>query len=69
VASRLEKRKEIGIKAPFPGFIEPILAEQVDRVPRGDRWILDRESSRVAITEVLVDSRVHPRPKADVPMR
>lgn len=34
-----EKRKAIGIKAPFPGFIEPVLAEQVDRVPRGDRWI------------------------------
>lgn len=31
--------------------------------------ILDRESLRDAITEVLVDSRVHPRPKADVPAR
>ncbi|MCK1753814.1 hypothetical protein IVA78_00885 [Bradyrhizobium sp. 137] len=27
--------------------------------------ILDRDSLRDAITEVLVDSRVHPRPKAD----
>jgi len=39
VALRREKRKAIGIKAPFPGFIEPVLAEQADRVPRGDRWI------------------------------
>ena len=28
--------------------------------------ILDRDSLRDAITEVLVDSRVHPRPKSDV---
>jgi len=39
VALRRQKRGAIGIKAPFPGFIEPVLAEQVDRVPRGERWI------------------------------
>lgn len=31
--------------------------------------ILDRDRLRDAITEVLVDSRVHPRPKTDVPTR
>lgn len=31
--------------------------------------ILDRNRLRDAITEVLVDSRVHPRPKMDVPPR
>lgn len=31
--------------------------------------ILDRDRLRDAITEVLVDSRVHPRPKTDVPAR
>lgn len=31
--------------------------------------ILDRDALRDAITEVLVDSRVHPRPKANVPAR
>ncbi|MBW7965337.1 hypothetical protein [Bradyrhizobium sp. BR 10261] len=30
--------------------------------------ILDRDALRDAITEVLVDSRVHPRPKADLPL-
>lgn len=30
--------------------------------------ILDRDALREAITEVLVDARVHPRPKADVPV-
>ena len=29
--------------------------------------ILDRDALRDAITEVLVDARVHPRPKLDVP--
>ncbi|MCK1489079.1 hypothetical protein IVB14_01105 [Bradyrhizobium sp. 180] len=31
--------------------------------------ILDRDSLRDAITEVLVEARVHPRPRADVPER
>lgn len=31
--------------------------------------IVDRDRLRDAITEVLVDSRVHPRPKTDVPTR
>jgi hypothetical protein len=38
-------------------------ATTIDRLLR----ILDRDSLRDAITEVLVDARVHPRPKADVP--
>jgi bifunctional non-homologous end joining protein LigD len=29
----------IGVKAPFPGFIEPALATSIDRVPSGERWI------------------------------
>ncbi len=29
----------LGVKAPFPGFIEPALASSVDRVPSGARWI------------------------------
>ena len=29
----------IGVKAPYPGFIEPELATSVDRVPSGARWI------------------------------
>lgn len=33
------KPETIGVKAPFPGFIEPALATLIERVPRGDRWI------------------------------
>jgi hypothetical protein len=29
----------IGVKAPYPGFIEPALATAIDKVLKGDRWI------------------------------
>ena len=38
-SQRQRKSPEIGIKAPFPGFIEPALASSVERVPSGERWI------------------------------
>ncbi|MGX4803187.1 non-homologous end-joining DNA ligase [Bradyrhizobium guangdongense] len=40
MASRRQRRPaEIGVKAPFPGFITPALASSVERVPSGERWI------------------------------
>lgn len=30
---------DIGVKAPFPDFVEPALASSIDRVPSGARWI------------------------------
>jgi hypothetical protein len=33
------KPAPIGIKAPFPGFIEPEPATSVHKVPSGQRWI------------------------------
>jgi len=39
VASQRKKPAPIGEKAPYPGFIDPLLAEMVERVPRGDRWL------------------------------
>jgi len=29
----------IGVKAPFPGCVEPALATSIERVPNGERWI------------------------------
>jgi hypothetical protein len=34
-----DDKKPLGAKAPFPGFVPPALAAQVDRVPRYKRWI------------------------------
>jgi bifunctional non-homologous end joining protein LigD len=39
VAFQRKKPAVIGIKAPFPGFIEPALATSVDKVPNGERWL------------------------------
>lgn len=33
------KTETLGVKAPFPGFIEAALASSIDRVPSGERWI------------------------------
>ena len=34
-----QKSAPIGVKAPFPGFIEPALASSIEKVPSGGRWI------------------------------
>lgn len=34
-----KKPAAIGVKAPFPGFIEPALATSIGNVPNGERWI------------------------------
>jgi bifunctional non-homologous end joining protein LigD len=39
VAFQRKKPAAIGIKAPFPGFIEPALATSIEKVPSGERWI------------------------------
>ena len=39
MAFQRKKPAAIGVKAPFPGFIDPALASSIDKVPRGDRWV------------------------------
>src|SRR3984893_16678478 len=39
MAFQRKKPEAIGVKAPYPGFIEPELATSVDKVPSGARWI------------------------------
>nr|WP_249810554.1 non-homologous end-joining DNA ligase [Bradyrhizobium sp. 157] len=39
VSFQRKKAAAIGVKAPFPGFIEPALATSIEKVPSGDRWI------------------------------
>jgi bifunctional non-homologous end joining protein LigD len=34
-----KKPAAIGIKANFPGFIEPALATSIEKVPSGERWL------------------------------
>jgi bifunctional non-homologous end joining protein LigD len=39
VAFQRKKPEAIGIKANYPGFIEPALASSITRVPSGTRWL------------------------------
>jgi bifunctional non-homologous end joining protein LigD len=39
MAFQRRKPAAIGVKARFPGFIEPALATSIERVPQGERWI------------------------------
>jgi bifunctional non-homologous end joining protein LigD len=39
VAFARQNPAAIGVKAPFPGFIEPALATSIEKVPSGERWI------------------------------
>jgi bifunctional non-homologous end joining protein LigD len=39
VAFQRKKPAAIGIKANFPGFIEPALASSTEKVPSGPRWL------------------------------
>jgi bifunctional non-homologous end joining protein LigD len=39
MAFQRKKPAAIGVKSPFPGFIEPELATSIDGVPSGERWI------------------------------
>jgi bifunctional non-homologous end joining protein LigD len=58
-----KKPAAIGVKAPFPGFIEPALASSIEKVPAGDRWIHEikfdgyRVQVHLANTEVKVFTR------------
>ena len=39
VAFQRNKPAAIGVKAPYPGFVEPALATSIEKVPSGERWI------------------------------
>ena len=39
MAFQRKKPEAIGVKAPFPSFIEPALATSSEKVPSGERWI------------------------------
>jgi bifunctional non-homologous end joining protein LigD len=39
MAFQRKKPPAIGVKASYPGFIEPALATSIDKVPSGGRWL------------------------------
>lgn len=53
-----------GIKAKFPGFIEPALATSIERVPSGARWVheIKFDGYRVQLQIANEGVRVFTRP-------
>jgi bifunctional non-homologous end joining protein LigD len=52
-----------GIKAAFPGFIEPALASPIEKAPRGERWIheIKFDGYRVQVHLAKVEVKVFTR--------
>ena len=63
MAFQRKKPAAIGVKALFPGFIEPALANSIEKAPNGERWIHEikfdgyRVQVHLANTEVKVFTR------------
>jgi bifunctional non-homologous end joining protein LigD len=47
MAFQRKKPAAIGVKAPFPGFIEPSLATAIEKVPTGACWIHEIKSTAI----------------------
>jgi hypothetical protein len=58
VAFQRKKPAAIGMKAPFPGFVEPALAKSIDKVPSGDRWIHEIKFDGYRVQVHLVNEAV-----------
>jgi len=58
VAFQRKKPAAIGVKAPYPAFIEPALATSIERVPSGDRWIHEIKFDGYRVLAHLVNEAV-----------
>jgi ATP-dependent DNA ligase len=58
MAFQRRKPAAIGIKAEYPGFIEPELATSVDKVPSGKRWIHEVKFDGYGVQVHLRDAAV-----------
>jgi bifunctional non-homologous end joining protein LigD len=58
VALQRKKPAAIGVKAPFPGFVEPALATSIDKVLSGDRWIHEIKFDGYRVQVQLVNEAV-----------
>src|SRR5882757_9643841 len=58
MAFQRKKPVAIGIKAPYPGFVEPALASSIDKVPSGERWIHEIKFDGYRVQVHLVNEAV-----------
>src|SRR3982751_6512145 len=58
VAFQRQNPAGIGVKAPFPGFIEPALATSIEKVPSGERWLHEIKFDGYRVQVHLVNEAV-----------
>jgi bifunctional non-homologous end joining protein LigD len=58
VAVQRTKPAAIGLKAPFPGFIQPAFASSVEKVPSGARWIHEVKFDGYRVQLLIVNEAV-----------
>jgi bifunctional non-homologous end joining protein LigD len=58
MAFQRKKPAAIGVKAPFPGLIEPALATSIEKVPSGERWIHEIKFDGYRVQVYLRDAAV-----------
>jgi bifunctional non-homologous end joining protein LigD len=58
VAFQRKKPAAIGVKAPYPGFIEPALATSIEKVPSGERWLHEIKFDGYRVQVHLVNEAV-----------
>jgi bifunctional non-homologous end joining protein LigD len=58
VAFQRKKPAAIGVKAPYPGFIEPALATSIEQVPGGERWLHEIKFDGYRVQVQLVNEAV-----------
>src|ERR1700758_4364141 len=58
MAFQRKKPAAIGIKAPYPGFIEPALAISIDKVPSGERWVHEIKFDGYRVQLHLVNNEI-----------
>ena len=59
MAFQRKKPAAIGIKAPYPGFIEPALAKSIEKVPKGARWIHEIKFDGYRVQLHIANEGVH----------
>jgi bifunctional non-homologous end joining protein LigD len=59
MAFQRKKPAAIGVKAPYPGFIEPALATSIEKVPNGERWIHEIKFDGYRVQVHLVNEAVN----------
>ncbi len=71
MAFQRRKPAALDTKAAYPGFIEPALATEIERVPTGARWIHEIKFDGYRVQLHVANEAIKiftPRPRLDAPL-